>query len=257
MELPPQTEEKHIIANVDDLPVYILQHGTGWIAVEKPAGMSVHNDRGHDLCSHVADYLHTHRQSFAIGKENESLQIHPVHRIDRHTSGVILLSFKTDIHRILSGQFAEGSVQKEYIAILHGRVNRVTNRKVGGLWGWKLTKQAAGRNNPKGDGPKVACKTSYRILAHSRHYTLVACTLQTGRKHQIRRHAKLAGHPVLGDTRYGSRRSTDYLKKRHNFSRLGLHADRLILTNPENGERLYIPSKGLPKVLHNLFQEDM
>jgi len=168
MKFQRQPKEKNITVNAGKLPIYILQQGTGWVAVEKPAGMSVHNDRGRDLCSHVANHLHTHRRS--IGAGNEPHHVHPVHRIDRHTSGVILLSFKADIHRMLSRQFAEGSVQKEYIAVLHGRVPPLPSDEPWGLWGWKLSRQAAGRKNPKGERPRVACRTQYRILKHSRHY---------------------------------------------------------------------------------------
>lgn len=257
MDCRQPTGVKGTIVSTDNLSIYILHFEPGWIAVEKPAGMSVHNDHGRDLCSSVADFMHASLKSHSTADGEKLPQVHPVHRIDRHTSGVVLMSFRPDIHRILSSQFGEGSMEKEYIAVLHGSVAPVADGKQWGLWRWELSKEAAGRNNPQGAGPRAACMTRYRILDHSRHYTLVACLLQTGRKHQIRRHAKLAGHPVVGDTRYGSLRSSEYLQKAHNFSRLGLHADRLIIYHPESGDRLAIQSSGLPKSLHNLFWDDV
>ncbi len=88
-------------------------------------------------------------------------------------------------------------------------------------------KEAGGRNNPAGKGKKVKAVTRYKILSQSPHYALLEIELLTGRKHQIRRHAKLAGHPVTGDSRYGSKRSIQFLKEKANYHRLGLHAFQL------------------------------
>jgi 23S rRNA-/tRNA-specific pseudouridylate synthase len=94
------------------------------------------------------------------------------------------------------------------------------------------------------------------VAGHSRHYSLVACAPLTGRKHQIRRHAKMAGHPVVGDRRYGSARSLRYLKAAQGFARLGLHACALDLPMPGTGTRRKVYSRHIPEGFLNLLAGD-
>jgi 23S rRNA-/tRNA-specific pseudouridylate synthase len=78
----------------------------------------------------------------------------------------------------------------------------------------------------------VACETRYQLVDQSAHYSLLKIDLITGRKHQIRRHAKLSGHPVTGDTRYGSKKSIEFLKNNCSYTRLGLHCHSIELNFP-------------------------
>jgi 23S rRNA-/tRNA-specific pseudouridylate synthase len=119
-----------------------------------------------------------------------------------------------------------------------------------------LTADAAGRNDPMGKGKRMPCITRWRILDYSRHYTLIDCEPLTGRKHQIRRHAKLAGHPVVGDRRYGSARSLAYLRQHRGFNRLGLHAHALTLRLPGESRTTTFHSGGLPQAMRQLLEMD-
>jgi 23S rRNA-/tRNA-specific pseudouridylate synthase len=102
----------------------------------------------------------------------------------------------------------------------------------------------------------MASRTAFQVMRHSAHYSLVACSPLTGRKHQIRRHAKLAGHPVVGDRRYGSPRSLRFLRETAGFERLGLHAYGLDLPLPQVTERRMVFSPTLPPAFVRLLAGD-
>ena len=237
------------------ITVPVLATGKGWLAVDKPAGLSVHNDPGKDLCSQLARLLNTEsglRKETGLGPDS---RLNPVHRLDRDTSGVLLMAGDRDVHRQFAAQFEARQVDKRYLAILYGRLEQATpaNRPV--TWKWTLTKTPGGRKNPRGKGPRVHCTTRVRVLGHSDHYTLVECRLLTGRKHQIRRHARQAGHFVVGDRRYGSKRALEFLKNKRNFKRLGLHASRIEIKLP-NGSPRTIRSAVMPADMQQLLDED-
>lgn len=215
------------------------------MAVVKPSGMSLHNDPGRDLLSAAARYLGAHEAlAPAIGYD-AGFGLHAPHRLDKETSGIVILTCTADAHRWISRQFAEKRVHKEYVAIVHGEV-AIPEGGERGEWTWPLSKQSAGRSNPAGAGRRVPCLTRYRVLRHSPRYTLIACEPVTGRMHQIRRHAKLAGHAVVGDIRYGTPKSIRHLEKL-GFRRLALHAAALTLVLPEADAPVTLESpRGLP-----------
>jgi len=237
------------------ITIPILAAGTGWLAVDKPAGMSVHNDPGLDLCSHLARLLNTQsalRKETGLGSDS---RLNPVHRLDRDTSGVLLLAGDRDVHRHFAAQFEARQVDKRYLAILYGRLEQPSPRSHPITWKWTLTKTPGGRKNPRGKGPRVHCTTGVKVLGYSDHYTLADCRLLTGRKHQIRRHARQAGHFVVGDRRYGSKRALEYLKNKRNFQRLGLHAVRIDIQLPD-GKPFTIRATELPADMRLLLEED-
>jgi 23S rRNA-/tRNA-specific pseudouridylate synthase len=226
--------------------------GPGWLVVDKPCGMSIHNDPGGDLCSVVRASLRAGRFP-VVGHEMPT--IHAAHRIDRDTSGIVLLAGDAKTLAWFGGQFAARTVHKRYLAMVHGCCG-LTETRDWAAWNWPLTAGAAGRRHPTGKGHRKPSVTRWRSLAHSRHYTLIECDPLTGRKHQIRRHAKLAGHPVVGDRRYGSDRSLDVLRRHHDFHRLGLHAHVLAVCLPgENGTTTFL-SGGLPEAMRKLLEAD-
>lgn len=237
------------------ITIPILAAGVGWLAADKPAGMSVHNDPGKDLCSRLASLFQSAgglRKKTGLGPDS---RLNPVHRLDRDTSGVILMAGNGAIHRHFAAQFEARQVDKRYLAILHGRLEQVKPAGRPITWKWTLTKTAGGRKNPRGKGPRVPCITHVEVLGHSQHYTLAECRLLTGRKHQIRRHARQAGHFVAGDRRYGSKRALEFLKHKRNFRRLGLHAARMEIQLPA-GPPITIHSTGLPADMQLLLDED-
>jgi len=234
----------------------ILATGKGWLVVDKPYDMSVHNDPGNDLCSVIASYI----------GQNESLQrqlaydcgygVHAPHRLDKHTSGVILVACRCDVFRDISFQFEERRTRKRYIALLHGNLEPIGDDTTAREWKWPLSRQAGGRLNPQGDGLMLSCETRYRLLASSPHYCLAECVPVTGRSHQIRRHAKLAGHPVVGDRRYGSSRAIAFLKQHLGFDRLALHSMAITFQPPDTRQPVTVISPQIPEPMQALLNGD-
>ena len=229
----------------------ILNSGKGWIAVDKPSGMSIHNDPGIDLCSVMTVYIKDNPEFTAQIAFDFEFGLNPVHRLDKLTSGVILLACTPESFRYFSEQFENRKAVKKYIAIVHGQV-----KKTQGLWKWPLSKKPGGRTNPAGTGKKMPAQTRYKVLKNSARYSLIECELLTGRKHQIRRHAKLAGHSIVGDSRYGTPGSVKYLKTKLNFERLGLHSASLAICVPGKSEPVVIMSEKIPGEMEALLDGD-
>jgi len=241
-------------AQFDQCPLPVLGFGPGWLVTEKPSGMSTHNDPEHDLCALLKHYLRENDQAACSVALDTNYGLHPVHRLDRETSGLVLLSCRRDVSAGLAQQFTHGQVTKTYLALAHGSVPPTDDWAP---WQWPLTPKASGRRNPRGSGRKTPCRTLYRCLERSRHYSLLECRLVTGRTHQVRRHAALAGHPLVGDRRYGSLRACRYLEKHHRFKRLGLHAVSLKFRPPEFEVPHTFKSARLPMALAQLLDDDM
>jgi RluA family pseudouridine synthase len=234
-------------------PVPIIACGSGWLVAEKPAGMSVHNDPDHDLCALLNAHLQLDK---GLARElcfDPAFGLHAVHRLDKETSGVILLACRREAFQDFSLQFSQGEVAKHYLALVHGTICQTGDS---GLWQWPLTPKAGGRATPQGRGKHSPSRTRYRVRQISRHYTLLDCHPLTGRTHQIRRHAALAGHPVVGDQRYGSPRACRYVAQHHNFSRLALHAYSLSLTPPGSSGCVDFQSAGIPDEITALIESD-
>jgi 23S rRNA-/tRNA-specific pseudouridylate synthase len=236
-----------------EIRIPVLACGSAWLVVDKPCGMSIHNDPGKDLCSISLAAIRAGRLS---AMRPDLHTIHAVHRIDRDTSGIVMLAGDTETLAFFGGQFAAKTVAKRYLAIVHGQVAAPGAGQQGIEWNWPLTDSAAGRRNPVGKGKLLPCATRCRIVGYSRHYTLIECEPVTGRKHQIRRHAKLAGHPIVGDRRYGSPASLAFLRRQHHFDRLGLHAHSLTIRLPDEDHPTAFQTVGLPKELQQLMEAD-
>ncbi len=226
--------------------IHIAERGKGWLCIEKPAGISIHNEPGKDIVSILGAQL------FGLEKTGEKQNLlQPVHRLDKETSGLLLLATVPEVLTRLSALFARGEVKKKYLALVHGNFDLSQEC----LWNTPLSKEAGGRNNPSGKGKKVAAVTQYKIFSQSPHYALLEIELLTGRKHQIRRHAKLAGHPVTGDSRYGSQRSIQFLKEKCNYHRLGLHACKLGFQDQSSW--ITITSDRIPLEMDSLLKQDL
>ncbi len=234
-------------------PITVIASDARWVVVEKPCGMSIHNDPGGDLCAAV---LAMARAGCLSNVDRGIHTLHAVHRIDKETSGIVLLACDPETLAFFGRQFAEKAVGKRYLALVHGHFMGVDGKGAWIDWTWPLTASAAGRNDPMGRGNRIPCTTRARLVSHSSHYSLIECEPLTGRKHQIRRHAKLAGHPVVGDRRYGSRRSLAYLYRHHEFERLALHAHILSIRLPCEENSTTFQSNGMPEQLRQLFESD-
>jgi len=230
----------------------ILAAGTGWLAVDKPAGISVHNAPGTDLVSLVQARIAADdglTGQLACGLD---CQVKAAHRLDQDTSGIVILACLDHALQWIAGQFQQGKVNKHYLALVHGLIVPTDTPD---RWSWPLSRQAGGRKDPAGPNPRIACTTGYRVLDHSRHYTLLSCEPVTGRRHQIRRHACLAGHPVVGDRRYGPQRALGYLA-RIGYTGLALHARSLTFMPPDRDEPITVATAGLPTAMRQLLDAD-
>ena len=234
--------------------IYILKVQKGWLAVDKPCGISVHNDPGNDLVSLLSDKIKADQLLARNLGVDSSFGVHPVHRLDKETSGVILLAADNKMLSKLSDLFMKNQVKKTYITLVHGSFGQ--EKKKFQCWNFPLSKMAGGRNDPAGKGRRVECKTRYKVLQQSNRYSLLEIDLLTGRKHQIRRHAKLAGHPITGDSRYGSKKSVNYLKDTLSYDRLGLHCKSLEFVPPGQKEKIMIESRDLLTEMFQLLSKD-
>jgi len=232
--------------------IKILKTGDGWIGVEKPCGISIHNDPGNDVLSIVTEMILTDHVDLQDIKKKDKVQVQPVHRLDKDTSGVLLLSFKHETLKKLSNYFYHGLVHKKYLALVHGNFDESEQNQ--NTWEYPLSKDAGGRNDPAGRGKRIKAETRFKVLKQSPHYALLEIKLITGRKHQIRRHAKLGGHPIVADQRYGSKKSIQFLMGNCGYNRLGLHAHSIEI--PDMGTSLSIISKGIPRKMKALLDQD-
>jgi hypothetical protein len=101
-------------------PIPIIASGSGWLAVDKPSGLSVHNDPGKDLCSLLTRQFESDATDQSADLPHGPFRLHPVHRLDKETSGVLLLAWDKAVFRHFSEAFAAGRVSKRYLALVHG-----------------------------------------------------------------------------------------------------------------------------------------
>jgi RluA family pseudouridine synthase len=240
----------------DPIQIPVLALGKGWLVVDKPAGISVHNESGRDLCSLASVLIQKEPTIQRRIQMDPDFGVNPVHRLDKETSGVLLLAVTRERFRFFSMQFASRLVKKRYLAILHGRLENPDGNDPWGTWRWALAKSAGGRHHPEGAGPRQDSRTRYRVIDHSAHYTMVEIELLSGRTHQIRRHAKLSGHPVVGDARYGSTRAVNTLRRHDAFDRLALHAWALTLPLSGGKGPETVQTQAIPSQMQYLFEND-
>lgn len=211
----------------EDIALDVLFEDDDLIVINKPAGLVVHPAAGNWTGTLVNALLHHCRSLSGIGGEQRP---GIVHRLDKETSGCVVVAKSDAAHQALARQFAGREVTKIYLALAAGkfaRLSGVIEASIGRhpVQRKKMTVVPAGRGR--------ASKTTYRVLREVPAGTLVECTLHTGRTHQIRVHLKHLGHPVLGDEVYG---------KRAGFARQMLHAWRLGFVHPRTQERLNFES---------------
>jgi tRNA pseudouridine65 synthase len=207
----------------------ILALGHGWIAINKPAGMSVHNDAdGSDAIQIVRVWLESsdpeaQKAVSTTGWEKAKFPPAPVHRLDRETSGILILATRRDEAARLQQAMEKRESKKIYRAILRGRL-----RDERGTWHWPLSDKAEGRMNPQGKAAdRKECETRFHVVRANDHLSEIEIELITGRQHQIRRHAALAKHAIVGDKRYGDARHTNLIARLFGVERMLLHAASL------------------------------
>lgn len=235
-------EHEETRAMAEDLPLAIVYEDADLLVVNKAAGMAVHVGAGLKSGTLVNALLnHIQTLSSAGGELRPGI----VHRLDKMTSGLVLVAKNDAAHRGLSEQFKSREVHKTYLALVHGRVaaDRGEIRKPVGRDPQRRTRMKVG-----GIAPREAL-TVYRVLRRFARFTLMEAMPQTGRTHQIRVHLASLGHPVVGDTTYGAPVRLRWEgREEPTLPRTFLHAARLAFVHPITGVRLQFESP-LPEEL--------
>ena len=236
----PEVKEVEILP--EDIPLDILYEDADVIVVNKPQGMVVHPAPGHTsgtlvnaLMFHCGDDL-----SGINGEKRPGI----VHRIDKDTSGVLMIAKNDMAHQSLAAQLAEHSITRKYNAVVYNGFNEdegTVNEPIG--------------RNPQ-DRKKMAVTqkhsrhavTHYRVIERMEKFTLIEAQLETGRTHQIRVHMAHIGHPILGDTVYG-----------HKKPELGqesqvLHAGTLCFVHPRSGQPVVVHAP-LPEYFQKVLEK--
>ncbi len=186
--------------------VTILFQSKTWIAVDKPAGLSVHNSE------ESVNLLQVLEAQLKIQK------LYPVHRLDRETSGVQILALDETAAKDLAQQFQSHQVRKIYEGIVAGELPEA------GVWDLPLTDKAEGWKNPAGlSQDRKPCETHFRLLKSSKYFSWLEFDLKTGRQHQIRKHCVLSGHALIGDPRYGNPKYNQKIASLYGFQRMAPH----------------------------------
>ncbi len=232
-----------------DIALEIVHEDDHLLVVDKPAGMVVHPAAGNFDGTLVNALLHhcAGRLSSIGGVARPGI----VHRIDKDTSGLLVVA-KTDIaHEGLSAQFARHSIDRRYQAIASGIPN-----PPGGSVDAPLARSSTNRQKmaivDEGRGKRAV--THYRLVKPLRESALIECRLETGRTHQVRVHMASLGHPLLGDPVYGRTKIAHRdLLNRLEFRRQALHAAELGFLHPVSKENLAFKS-ALPSDMQELFR---
>jgi 23S rRNA pseudouridine1911/1915/1917 synthase len=210
-------------ARAEEMPLEILFEDDVLAVLNKPAGMVVHPGAGHRGGTLVSGLLHHFGKLSGIGGVDRPGIIH---RLDKETSGCLVVAKTDAAHRALAAQFASRDVVKIYLALVAGSP-RFRNGIVNAAIARDPVHRKKMRVTALGRGREAI--TEYRVIASAGGVSLVECRPRTGRTHQIRVHLKHLSCPVLGDSLYGRRGS---------FSRHMLHAWKLQFRHPLSGERL-------------------
>lgn len=216
-------EPEPLDVQAEAIPLNIVYEDAGLIVIDKPPGMVVHPAPGHSAGTLVNALLHHCKDLPGIGGvERPGI----VHRLDKDTSGLILVAKTSAVLQDLLRQFQERRVRKVYLALVKGRVDPPS--------GWIDAPIGRHRVHRKKmaltEGGREA-QTYYEVLRQFDHHALVCAEPKTGRTHQIRVHLASIGHPILGDRLYGHLRGVPVPK----LNRQALHAYRLEVTHPQTG----------------------
>lgn len=232
LQLTVQTIESEAACEAEDIPLNIVYQDEDIVVVNKPAGLVVHPAAGHYTGTMQNALLHFDPSLAAIPRAGI------VHRIDKDTTGLMVVARNLSSHKYLVDQIQQHEVIREYQAVVHGVMT-----------GGGMVDQPIGRH-PR-DRIKMAVRengreaiTHYRLLEKFREHSHIKVQLETGRTHQIRVHMSYLRHPLVGDPVYAGRHRVppgaqpdllDYLQA---FKRQALHAWKLTLIHPKHGEEV-------------------
>jgi 23S rRNA pseudouridine1911/1915/1917 synthase len=249
-------ERPPLRAEAESIPLEILYEDEDVIAVNKPAGMTVHAGAGNPRGTLVNALL---GRGQSLSQSNDLLRPGIVHRLDKETSGVILVAKNDAAHAKLGEAFRRRAVMKTYIALVQGLLPAASGRieLAIGRDPRRRTRMAAVQKSRSGAALRTAreARTDWRALARIDSMTLVEIQLHTGRTHQIRVHFSAVKHPVVGDTLYGAASQIRTGKiALPSLGRNFLHAAKLGFAHPRTGEWLEVRAP-LPSALHSFLQQ--
>ncbi len=234
----PEAREIEIIAQ--NIPLTIIYEDSDIAVIEKPKGMVVHPAQGNPDNTLVNALLFHIKDLSGINGE-----IRPgiVHRLDKDTSGVMVVAKNDNAHRNLSQQIKEHTINREYLALVHGIIKENLGTIDAPIGRSKVERKkmavvAEGRN----------AISHYQVLERFQNYTFIKVKLETGRTHQIRVHFSYIKHAVVGDPLYGSGR------KHFDLDSQALHAHLLGFVHPSSGEYMEFKSP-LPEYMENILTQ--
>ncbi len=233
----------------EDIPLEMVYEDDDLLVVNKPAGMVVHPGIG-NTSGTLVNALAWHFKDLPVKEGNEADRPGLVHRIDKDTSGLLVIAKTEEAMTHLSKQFADHSLERKYYALVWGDVAEDEG----------TIESFIGRN-PKNRTERIVVEeayqgkwavTHYKVVKRFYYVTLIECQLETGRTHQIRVHLKSIGHPLFNDAKYGGNRIvkgtvfTRYKQFVENcfkvIPRQALHAKTLGFEHPTTGERVFLDS---------------
>jgi 23S rRNA pseudouridine1911/1915/1917 synthase len=232
----------------EPLPLDILYQDADLVVVNKPAGMVVHPGAGHGSGTLVNALLHHVGDLSGVGGETRP---GIVHRLDRGTSGVMVVAKNDFAHQALSRQFHDREVEKEYVALVWGVVH--AGRRIDAAIG----RDPANRQKMSARARHARTAVTRITRAHALPgLTLCQVAIHTGRTHQIRVHLSAIGHPIVGDALYGGvhRRVPGDIRAVLRLERPFLHAERLVFHHPRDGRRMEFMAP-LPDDLQRVLDE--
>ncbi len=231
-------------ATPEPIPLDILYEDDDLIVVNKPTGLLVHPSNSEKSGTLTNGLAYHFWQAGGVA-------IRPglVHRLDRHTSGVIVVAKTPRTHRTLSKHFRERWVKKFYLAVLSGRVEKDSG-EINAPIGCDAKVWPHWRVMPESEGAKPA-QTLYRVKRRFDAHTLVELEPLTGRTHQLRIHCNLIGHPIAGDPIYASQ--PDPVAKQRGLKHHFLHASRLIFRHPATGKEMSLEAP-IPQAMLDLME---
>ena len=245
--MPYPLREVEIIP--ENIPLDIRYEDDDLSIVNKPAGMVVHPGHG-NYSGTLVNALTYHLKDLPLFRDGD-MRAGLVHRIDKNTSGILVVAKNERSHARLAKQFFDHSIHRVYHALVWGNMEADEGTVVGNI-GRSVRDRLKMAVFPDGDGGKHAV-THYRVLERLGYVNLIECRLETGRTHQIRVHMEYIGHPLFNDERYGGDRilkGTTFSKYKQfvencfrTMPRHGLHARSLGFIHPATGKEVFFESE--------------
>ncbi|MGY3703065.1 pseudouridine synthase [Vagococcus martis] len=232
-------EPKELTLEAQDIPLEIVYEDDDVIVVNKPQGMVVHPSMGHPSGT-LVNALLFHADS--LSSINDVIRPGIVHRIDKDTSGLLMVAKNDAAHVALQDELRERKTLRKYVALVHGVIPHEKGKIDAPIGRSKDNRQ---KQAIISDGKEAV--THFTVLERFLDYTLIECVLETGRTHQIRVHMDYIGYPIVGDPLYGPKKT---IKGNGQF----LHAKTLAFTHPTTGELMTFDSE-LPEIFKQTLKE--